>query len=87
MVNNPDKSLRDIEFFLNRMKNPNHHSAYKILFFDDRPDHVLKSQIPLEHYIQVTPFGTNLFDSTPWDYVMGLLKGGRKTRKRKNVKN
>lgn len=88
MEDNPDKSLRDIDFFLKRMNSSNTHTAYKILFFDDRPDHVFRWQIPLEHYIQIVPpFGTSLFDSTPWDYVMGLLKGSRKTRKRRNSKS
>ena len=84
MLNNPDKSLRDVDFFLKRMNSSNTHTAYRILFFDDRPDHVFKWQIPLDHYIQVTSFG--LVDLTPWDYVMGLLKGNRKTRKRKSRK-
>lgn len=86
---NPDKSLRDVDFLLRKVKSPNNHSAYRILFFDDRPDHVLKKQLPLEHYIQVTPpFSTTntLIDSTPWERVMRLLKGRAvimKTRKRK----
>jgi hypothetical protein len=89
-VGNPDKGLRDVDFLLRKVKSPNTHSAYRILFFDDRHDHVFKGQIPLENYIQVTPpFSTTnaLFDSTPWERVMGLLKGRNiimKTRKRKN---
>ena len=89
-VGNPDKGLRDVDFLLRKVKSPNTHNAYRILFFDDRPDHVFKGQIPLENYIQVTPaFSTTnaLFDSTPWERVMRLLKGRNiimKTRKRKN---
>lgn len=88
-VGNPDKGLRDVDFLLRKVKCPNTHTAYRILFFDDRHDHVFKGQIPLENYIQVTPpFSTNaLFDSTPWERVMRLLKGRNiimKTRKRKN---
>ena len=88
-VGNPDKGLRDVDFLLRKVKSPNNHSAYRILFFDDRHDHVFKGQIPLENYIQVTPpFSTTnaLFDSTPWERVMRLLKGRNvimKTRKRK----
>lgn len=88
-VGNPDKGLRDVDFLLRKVKCPNNHSAYRILFFDDRHDHVFKGQIPLENYIQVTPpFSTTnaLFDSTPWERVMRLLKGRNvimKTRKRK----
>lgn len=85
---NPDKSLRDVDYLLRKLKSPNPHTAYRILFFDDRPDHVLKKQLPLEHYIQITPpFSTTaLFDSTPWERAMSLLKGRAvimKTRKRK----
>lgn len=86
---NPDKSLRDVDFLLRKVKCPNTHADYRILFFDDRGDHVLKSQLPLEHYIQITPpFSTSgaLFDSTPWERVMRFLKGRNfimKTRKRK----
>lgn len=88
-VGNPDKGLRDVDFLLRKVKSPNNHSAYRILFFDDRHDHVFKGQIPLENYIQVTPpFSTNAsFDSTPWERVMRMLKGRNiimKTRKRKN---
>jgi hypothetical protein len=88
-VGNPDKGLRDVDFLLRKEKCPNNQSAYRILFFDDRHDHVFKGQIPLENYIQVTPpFSTTnaLFDSTPWERVMRLLKGRNvimKTRKRK----
>ena len=88
-VGNPDKGLRDVDFLLRKVKCHNNHSAYRILFFDDRHDHVFKGQIPLDNYIQVTPpFSTTnaLFDSTPWERVMSLLKGRNvimKTRKRK----
>jgi len=85
---NPDKSLRDVDYLLRNVKSPNNHTGYRILFFDDRPDHVLKRQLPLEHYIQITPpFSTTAsFDSTPWERVMRFLKGRNfimKTRKRK----
>ena len=88
-INNPDKSVRDVDLLLKRVKSPNNHTAYRILFFDDRPDHVFREQLPLEHYIQVIPpFSTakTLFDSTPWERVMRLLKGRNiimKTRKRR----
>jgi len=90
VVGNPDKGLRDVDFLLKRVKSPNNHTAYRILFFDDRPDHVLKRELPREHYIQVTPpfsTGNALFDSTPWERAMSLLKGRSiimKTRKRKS---
>jgi len=86
---NPDKGLRDVDFLLKRMKSPNNHTAYRILFFDDHPGHVLKTELPREHYIQVTSFRkrNELFDSTPWERAMSLLKGRSiimKTRKRKS---
>jgi hypothetical protein len=87
-IGNPDKSLRDVDFLLRKVHSPNNHSEYRILFFDDRPDHVFKWQLPLEHYIQVATFSTAnaLFDSTPWERAMRLLKGRAfimKTRKRR----
>ena len=88
-VGNPDKGLRDVDFLLKRMKSPNNHTAYRILFFDDHPGHVLKTELPREHYIQVTSFRkrNELFDSTPWERAMSLLKGRSiimKTRKRRS---
>lgn len=89
MINNPDKGLRDVNLLLKRVKTPNDHTAYRILFFDDRHDHVFRWEIPLEHYIHVSPpFSTAnaLIDLTPWERVMHLLKGRSKTRKRKSRK-
>ena len=86
LIYNPDKSLRDVNLLLRMVKSPNNNTAYRILFFDDRPDHVFKWQIPNEHYIHITPpFSTAnaLIDSTPWERVLGLLKGINLTRKRR----
>lgn len=87
---NPDKGLRDVDLLLKRMKCPNNNTHYRILFFDDRPDHVFKGEIPLEHYIHVPPFSTanRFFDSTPWERAMSLLKGRNiimKTRKKSQI--
>lgn len=85
---NPDKSLRDVDYLLSNVKCKNTHNAYRILFFDDRGDHVLKTQLPCDHYIQITPpFSTTstFFDETPWSKVLGLLRSGlhRRTRRQR----
>ena len=81
---NPDKSLRDVNYLLRLVKSSKDASAYRILFFDDRGDHVLKKQLPLEHYIQITPpFTPGSIDLTPWERVLSFLRrpSARKTRK------
>ena len=85
---NPDKSVRDINYLLKRVHSKYDYSEYRVLFFDDRGDHVLKREIPLEHYIQITPpFSTaeSFIDETPWSRVLGYLRSSakrRNTRKR-----
>jgi hypothetical protein len=85
---NPDKSIRDINYLLRRVHSKYDYSGYKVLFFDDRGDHVLKMEIPLEHYIQITPpFSTaaSFIDETPWTRVLDYLRSPvkrRNTRKR-----
>jgi hypothetical protein len=72
---NPDKSLRDIDFLLKGVGG-GENTAYRILFFDDRGNHVLRTQLPPEHYIQISPpFGTVATDKTPWERVLMFLRG------------
>jgi len=73
---NPDKSLRDVDFLLKGVGG-GVNTEYRILFFDDRDNHVLRIQLPPENYIQITPpfsykGGT---DKTPWERVLTFLRG------------
>jgi len=91
---NPDKSLRDVDFLLKGVGGGKN-TTYRILFFDDRGDHVLRTQLPPEHYIQITPpffkiRAEAILDKTPWERVLTFLRGvrpfgqgrpGRKTRR------
>ena len=74
---NPDKSLRDVDFLLKGVRDGQTNTAYRILFFDDRGNHVLRTQLPPEHYIQITPpfSKEQILDKTPWERVLTILRG------------
>jgi len=84
---NPDKSLRDVDYLLNCVKDGGDNTRYRILFFDDRGDHVMRTQIPTDNYIQITPpfgqVGRGEQDRTPWAKVMRALKGRKNSTRRK----
>jgi hypothetical protein len=84
---NPDKSLRDVDYLLNCVKDGGDNTRYRILFFDDRGDHVMRKEIPADNYIQITPPFAHVErgqqDRTPWAKVMRALKG-RKNSTRRN---
>jgi hypothetical protein len=84
---NPDKSLRDVDYLLNCVKDGGDNTRYRILFFDDRGDHVMRKEIPADNYIQITPPFAHVErgqqDRTPWAKVMRALKG-RKNSTRKS---
>ena len=69
--------------------------ANRVYFFDDMPDHVIRDEIPADHYIQIQPPfpGKDLYenpdlkgesDETNWQPILTALssKGGRRQRKR-----
>ena len=86
---NPDKSLRDVDYLLNCVKDGGDNTRYRILFFDDRGDHVMRTQIPADNYIQITPpfgrLGRGEQDRTPWAKVMRALKGRRNSTRRRGL--
>ena len=86
---NPDKSLRDVDYLLNCVKDGGDNTRYRILFFDDRGDHVMRTQIPVDNYIQITPpfgrLGRGEQDRTPWAKVMRALKGRKNSTRRKGL--
>jgi hypothetical protein len=62
----------------------------RIFFFDDMPDHVIRKELPANHYIQITPpFVFEVKDRTNWEPILTALatlppasKGGRRQRRR-----
>jgi hypothetical protein len=62
----------------------------RVFFFDDLPGHVIRTQIPLENYIQITPpFNTVAADNTNYAPVRAFLAqvgASRRTRKAKAKK-
>ena len=73
--------------------------AEHVYFFDDLPNHILRSELPRGHYIQITPpFSTDENDTTDYSSVQFALdrftirinhSGGAytKTRKRRGKRN
>jgi len=61
----------------------------RVYFFDDMPDHVIREEIPVDHYIQITPpYHIKSQDTTNWlpiESALGILppasKGGRRIRR------
>jgi len=86
---NPDKSLRDVDYLLNCVKDGGDNTRYRILFFDDRGDHVMRKEIPADNYIQITPPFAHVErgqqDRTPWAKVMRALKGRKNSTRRRGL--
>lgn len=85
------KTLAQIQEALPTLEN----LANRVYFFDDMPDHVIRDEIPADHYIQIQPPfpGKDLYgnpdlkgesDETNWQPILTALslKGGRRQRKR-----
>jgi hypothetical protein len=61
----------------------------RVYFFDDMPDHVIREEIPADHYIQITPpYDITSHDTTNWspietalDILPSASKGGRRMRR------
>ena len=79
------KTLAQIQDELPRLDN----LVNRVYFFDDMPDHVIRGEIPADHYIQITPpYDTTSQDTTNWSPIetaLGQLppssKGGRRMRR------
>ena len=79
------KTLAQIQDELPRLDN----LVNRVYFFDDMPDHVIREEIPEDHYIQITPpFTLGVQDTTNWSPIeLALnppsqnLKGGRRMRR------
>ena len=77
------KSIATIQEVLPGEKN----LSERVYFFDDMPDHVIRNELPANHYIQITPpFVFEIKDTTNWQPILDALsttsKGGRRQKRR-----
>lgn len=91
LMMDPPKRLLDVEFMMDWIQKPKTNLANRVYFFDDRRDHIIRSEIPSDHYITITPpFGPNVNDKTnfkPIQTAIAVATGGRrKTRHRRRYR-
>lgn len=87
------KRLEDVMMLMMRKGLPFNQETLKdrVYFFDDLPNHVIRQQIPEDHYIQIVPpFENNsIKDETNYEPILRVLngtKGGNKKKVRKTRK-
>jgi hypothetical protein len=86
----PPKRLKDVEFMMKQIKKSTDNLSQRVFFFDDRPDHLIRNEIPEGHYIQITPpYEPNVQDQTNFKPINAAIKafGGRRTRNRRRRTN
>jgi hypothetical protein len=85
----PPKRLEDVEFMMRQVKKGVANLADRVFFFDDIPTHVLRNEIPQDHYIQIyPPFIAGRPDYTDYSTIERSLSpysGGRKVNKKKRT--
>ena len=85
----PPKRLQDVEFMMRQVKKGVGNLANRVFFFDDIPTHVLRTEIPSDHYIQITPpFIAGRRDDTdysPIEIKLSPYNGGRRANKKKRT--
>ena len=82
----PPKRLQDVEYMMREIRKPTDNLAERVFFFDDRADHVIRSEIPADQYIQITPpYGPNIKDQTNFKPINTAIRafGGSRTRRRR----
>lgn len=93
-LDNPPKSLREVEYMLTEEKLSTENLASRVFFIDDNSQHSIGQQIPRDHYIVVTPpFVRAMIGHDETDYsvleaalVSEAVKGGkRKSTRRRSV--
>ena len=83
------KRLVDIKELIERSSLDITNLENRVYFFDDVPDHVLRSELPDNHYIQITPpFSALTVDSTDYTPINKALSmtGGFKKKQKKTKK-
>lgn len=85
----PPKRLEDVEFMMMQVKKGVGNLANRVFFFDDIPTHVLRNEIPPDHYIQIIPpFIAGRPDYTDYSLIERSLSpysGGRRVNKKKRT--
>ena len=85
----PPKRLEDVEFMMREVKKGVANLADRVFFFDDIPTHVLRNEIPPDHYIQIMPpFIAGRRDDTdysPIERSLSPYSGGRRVNKKKRT--
>ena len=85
----PPKRLQDVEFMMMQVKKGVRGLADRVFFFDDIPTHVLRNEIPSDHYIQINPpFTAGREDHTDYRAIemsLSPYSGGRKANKKKRT--
>jgi hypothetical protein len=80
----PPKRLRDVEYMMREIRKPADNLAERVFFFDDRGDHVIRSEIPTDHYIQITPpYGPEINDRTNFKPINTAIRAFGGTRRRR----
>ena len=82
----PPKRLQDVEYMMREIRKPTDNLAERVFFFDDRADHIIRSEIPADQYIQITPpYGPNIKDQTNFKSINTAIRafGGSRTRRRR----
>ena len=82
----PPKRLQDVEYMMKEIRKPTDNLAERVFFFDDRGDHVIRSEIPEDHYIQITPpYKAEVTDQTNFKPINAAIRafGGSRTRRRR----
>jgi hypothetical protein len=88
MSADPPKRLQDVTFMMTQIKKSTTNLANRIFFFDDRPDHEIRQEIPQDHYVVITPaYKPNVKDATNFksirDAILVTAGGRRTTRNRR----
>lgn len=83
----PPKRLQDVEFMMRQVKKGVGRLAERVFFFDDIPTHVLRNEIPPDHYIQINPpFTAGRPDHTDYNTIQRSLSPYKnKTNKKKRT--
>ena len=83
-TNNIPKRLEDVKVLMERASRPLDSLAERTYFFDDLPDHLIRNEIPADHYIQITPpftlLGEDITDYKSIRSALGM-SGGYKKKK------
>ena len=77
------KRLEDVKNMLNDLNLPTDYLESRVFFFDDLPDHMIRSEIG-DHYIQITPPFNTGEDTTNYGPVyaaLGIQAGGSRSIK------